>query len=400
MVKQHYRWDFIQLSTDEKPTPETSEKVTDGSTFYCSDTSKLYVYCKDNWYERKPLGGGGGGTTYTAGDGIDITDDTISVDTDTIQEKLTAGTNITISDNVISASGGGGVIELTSADYNYPSDNPTSIAVWLLDDGIYSTKSAGVKFDAFMNPAYSTSFIVVTDSSDNKYTIIFNNSEGGYIRQTGVNATDANRILTDKNIKSSTGTSTKDVMSQKAVTDAIASSGGGVKTLTSADYNYPAQNPQGIAFWLLDEGQYITDSSVTAVYPNSTSKVNTSDIYSIQSILKASSSHKGVYLYTRGEESNTKFVTTINPNGTSAITKTIPTQVSDVLTSTSTTNALSANQGKVLKDTIDARVNTGADSPTTSTVGVLGQLYTDTTNMHTYQCTAISGDTYTWTQRW
>ena len=41
-----------------------------------------------------------------------------------------------------------------------------------------------------------------------------------------------------------------------------------------------------------------------------------------------------------------------------------------------------------------------ASAPTTSTVGVLGQLYTDTTGMHTYQCTAISGDTYTWTQRW
>ena len=108
MVENHYRWDFIGLSTDEKPTPETSEKVVDGSTFYCSDNSKLYVYCKDNWYERKALGGGGGGTSYTAGTGIDITDDTISVDTETIQEKLTAGSNITISDNVISASGGGG----------------------------------------------------------------------------------------------------------------------------------------------------------------------------------------------------------------------------------------------------------------------------------------------------
>ncbi|MBR3254223.1 hypothetical protein IKF88_00615 [Candidatus Saccharibacteria bacterium] len=39
-------------------------------------------------------------------------------------------------------------------------------------------------------------------------------------------------------------------------------------------------------------------------------------------------------------------------------------------------------------------------APTTSTEGVLGQLWTDTTNMHTYQCTAISGSTYTWTQRW
>lgn len=65
VTNNHYRWDFIGLSTDEKPTPATSPKVTDGSTFYCSDTSKLYVYCKDNWYERLPLGGGGGGGDYT-----------------------------------------------------------------------------------------------------------------------------------------------------------------------------------------------------------------------------------------------------------------------------------------------------------------------------------------------
>ena len=44
-------------------------------------------------------------------------------------------------------------------------------------------------------------------------------------------------------------------------------------------------------------------------------------------------------------------------------------------------------------------------APTTSTAGVLGQLYTDTTNMHTYQCTTIdttdpNNPLYTWTQRW
>lgn len=61
MVSQKYRWDFIGLSTDEKPTSETSDKVVNGSTYYCSDTSKLYVYCDGTWYERKPLGGGGGG---------------------------------------------------------------------------------------------------------------------------------------------------------------------------------------------------------------------------------------------------------------------------------------------------------------------------------------------------
>lgn len=54
-----------------------------------------------------------------------------------------------------------------------------------------------------------------------------------------------------------------------------------------------------------------------------------------------------------------------------------------------------------------AQGNTLATSaPTTATVGVLGQFYTDTTAMHTYQCTAIDDTTdpdnpsYTWTQRW
>lgn len=63
MVANKYRWDFIGLSTDEKPTPANSEKVVDGSTYYCSDTSKLYVFCKDTWYEKTATGGGGGGTT-------------------------------------------------------------------------------------------------------------------------------------------------------------------------------------------------------------------------------------------------------------------------------------------------------------------------------------------------
>lgn len=57
-------------------------------------------------------GGGGGGPTYTAGNGINITNDEISIDTDVVatkvdleskQDTLTAGSNISIVDNVISA---------------------------------------------------------------------------------------------------------------------------------------------------------------------------------------------------------------------------------------------------------------------------------------------------------
>lgn len=39
--------------------------------------------------------------------------------------------------------GGGGVKELTTADYNYPANSPTSIAIWLLDEGYYKA-AAGV----------------------------------------------------------------------------------------------------------------------------------------------------------------------------------------------------------------------------------------------------------------
>lgn len=46
------RWDFIGLSTDEKPTPATSNKVVNGSTFFEADTSKLYFWTNGQWYNK------------------------------------------------------------------------------------------------------------------------------------------------------------------------------------------------------------------------------------------------------------------------------------------------------------------------------------------------------------
>lgn len=118
MVAQKYRWDFIGLSTDEKPTAATSPKVTDGSTFYCSDNSKLYVWYKDQWYQRKALGGGGGGgTSYTAGYGIDIDDDTISVDTTDIHSVEYVDLTVT---------------NMTSSEITVtPSKTPTEVNTWV-----------------------------------------------------------------------------------------------------------------------------------------------------------------------------------------------------------------------------------------------------------------------------
>lgn len=59
----------------------------EGCIAYCSGTDKTYQWKSGNtvdettgkWRELSS-GGGSGGTTYTAGDGIDISDDTISID--------------------------------------------------------------------------------------------------------------------------------------------------------------------------------------------------------------------------------------------------------------------------------------------------------------------------------
>ena len=93
-----YRWDFIGLSTDVKPTPATSDRVVDGSTFYCSDTSKLYVFCKDTWYEK--TAGGGGGEPYTLPIASSETLGGVKVGT---------GLSINSETGVLSADGGGGV---------------------------------------------------------------------------------------------------------------------------------------------------------------------------------------------------------------------------------------------------------------------------------------------------
>ena len=51
-IQQYTRWDFIGLSSENKPTPTTSDKVVDGSTFFEADTSRLYFWTNNQW-DRK-----------------------------------------------------------------------------------------------------------------------------------------------------------------------------------------------------------------------------------------------------------------------------------------------------------------------------------------------------------
>ena len=254
--------------TEELPTPASRKES------YLAKAAGMAVTIPDKPESRIEQylnaiannGGGGGGGSYTAGNGINIANNTISVDTTTIQPKLTAGTNITISDNVISAAGGEPYITLSTSDYNYPTNNPNRVMMYKLDSGLYLVPegvqygcSSGESFNTFSHfvlvakPATTTSRGEIYDFSNNPIAYLG-------IDQNGAN--EDKRSLTTA-IVQSTGASTSSVMSQKAVTDALASAGGGVKTLTSADYNYPTTGTKTqIALWLLDDGYYIIPSDI------------------------------------------------------------------------------------------------------------------------------------------
>ena len=327
MVAQHYRWDFIGLSTDTKPTPQTSEKVVDGSTFYCSDNSKLYVFCKDNWYERKPLGEGGGTSDF---------------------EDLTNRPKY----NNVTMDGSTNIPEVINTDF-------------VGTDGT----SAGSKG---LVPAPATS------------------DAGKFLKADGTWDTAGGSSVT---VVQTTGNSTTDVMSQDATTKMIYPD-------TSAKDNISIWFPNDNGIQGINIGRHNTFNSgqkCIAIGHRCTAG-NASNMIGCVAIGGTDTQHtaiaNGSYSVAIGAGSftNKKGVFAIGGNTT----------FNDGYNNSHYRLLTGLYDGQDLHDGATvAQGNTLATSaPTTSTVGVLGQLYTDTTNMHTYQCTAISGDTYTWTQRW
>lgn len=401
MVETHYRWDFIGLSTDTKPTPETSEKVVDGSTFYCSDNSKLYVYCKDKWYEKTVSGGGG--TSYTAGTGIDITGTEISVDTDTIQPKLTAGTGIDIIDNTISATGG--VTELTSADYNYPVANPSAVAAWLLDEGVYVTADNIQVYSSANNSitAKGTIFIVSgehqsTGTKSITQLVSFDSAPENIVVIT--NVSDGSRVAVYKLtsvVSQSTGTSTTDVMSQKAVTSMVFydpatqqriqigknSKGTGTYCVAiggQANANYGASAYEyGVAIGSDAKAGYNGGS----IIPNAT---GTTAIGA-----SAHATSKGTIALGYGASATN----TGEMNIGSSFDTAYGYNNSNYRLLTGLYDPQSAHDAAT-KGYVDP--TTDSSAPTTSTVGRLGQIQIDTTNADAYMCVAVDTVTpaYTW----
>lgn len=145
--------------------------------------------------------GGGGGSSYTAGDGIDINNDVISVTgkvdtttyetytaaTDTAlaskQTTLTAGTGISIVDNVISATGGGGgescTVDSTTMFYTfnhrYLNDAlDMRVRYVVLDYAQHKTDTPNVSVEVNFRDAYYMTFVsknINLDYSTSSYTL-------------------------------------------------------------------------------------------------------------------------------------------------------------------------------------------------------------------------------------
>lgn len=188
-------------------------------------------------------------------------------------------------------------------------------------------------------------------------------------------------------------------------------SGGGAnvgeaRKLTTADYDFPVNNPKGVLVTNLKSGIYYVDKTLSSMtlyldpgnstvsrslYPGNCIIVGNDENGSAYVLSLSYFGGSNVYYDRAGSVTSKKLVITSD-------------KVINNLTSTLTDHPLSANQGKVLKDLVDSLAFKNAGAPTTATVGTVGQLLEDTTNGKLYICTAIipgtdpDPDTYTWVE--
>ena len=182
---------------------------------------------------------------------------------------------------------------------------------------------------------------------------------------------------------------------------------GGVIELTTADYNYPTNNPTQVSLYLLDPGIYTWGSGVVVRAGKAGSTLDKQSVAVVENpggannrkiwVMNDGSSYfSGIPNLFRG------YTIASNGNELSMRGAVMNEQIVNNLTSTSTANALSANQGRVLKGLIDSLAIRGAGAPTTSTAGEVGQLYEDGTNGALYQLKSIditvTPNTYNWEQ--
>lgn len=472
MVKptQHYRWDFIGLSTDTKPTADNSEKVADGSTFYCSDNSKLYVWYDDQWYEKED-----GGESYVlpiasedtlggvkVGSGLEIDSETgaLSVSGGPTTVIQNAGAPTTATEGTVGLlledTTNGKLYQCTAVNEPADDSDPTTYT-WVevgqdLVDGVI-IKNAGAPTTATVGAIgllledttngklyQCTAVNVPVDESDpTTYTWVEVGAGGGSVT-----------------VVQTAGTSQTDVMSQDAATGLVYTAtatsaghhyydairiGNGVTLDSTSTYSVTIGNQarnecnaavaigpstvigsatQGIGSVAIGEGAEC--HSLNSIALGNYSRVSTNEkgvmdigLHGVSSHGYSSSNYRLLRgLYTARSYSdpnvaaNLEYVNwRINAAGTTAPTTSTVGVIGGLYSYVDTTGSTpvtkiyqcTANSGSSytwvditteVKAKIDGLIITNAGAPTTATVGTVGQLLEDTTNGKLYQCTAVT----------
>lgn len=229
---------------DELPTPKSRKEE------YLAKAAGMNVEIPEEPKSREEQylnaiaeGGGGGGGGYTL--------PTASADT---LGGIKVGENLSIDVNgVLAAAGGGGAVELTEADYNYPADNPERLDLTTLKPGVYyMTGYQGLNYQFNgIGSAFSTPVtLIVMDGgiihkTDGDNRIFYLTGNSGTILLTVSDI--ANNLMTNS--------------SQKALS---ARQGVILKQMINYDLgnngdDYPAASPDGLKLWDLNDGNYYLD---------------------------------------------------------------------------------------------------------------------------------------------
>lgn len=295
----------------------------------------------------------------------------------------------------VQGGGGSAVKTLTAADFNWnftlnsATEPYDCVALWLLEPGIYQkTVSSGLPVAVHANPGgietlRAGTYVVAAESADlTTKQILYTtaNSSRNWYQQlvTVSNGTSSGtrQFIMDNNVVQTTGTSTTNVMSQKAVTDTIFAENdtGRIKIGTNSGARASSVSIGEGA------GQYSAGNTVYSVALGAYSGANLSSgvSYSVALGSYATPTRKG--------EVNIGTGTTIN--GYNSTKYRVLGGVHDP----------QSDHDAATKGYVDP--TTGSSAPTTATVGRLGQIQIDTTTATAYMCVAVDTVTpaYTWKQ--
>lgn len=341
------------------------------------------------------------------------------------QDVLTAGSNITIaSDNTISATdttytagtnvsiSSGNVISATDTTYTAGTGLSLNGTEFSADTSVLATQTdlSGKQntLTAGSNITISGDTISATDTTYSAFTGTDGTAAGTAGLVPAPATTDAGKFLkADGTWDTAGGGSSYTAGDGIDITNAVisATNTGKAKVLTSADYNWnstlgSATEPyNSIGLGLLDYGIYsVAKNTQVSIYPSANFPTYDTLSYIIIGDNPAGVASSRRVLFNRDDKEYIGSCDFVTSKSASYYYLLDQYSLTNSLTSTSTTTALTANQGKTLKDLVDGLAISGAGAPTTSTVGTVGKLYEDTTNGKLYICTAVSGSTYTWTE--